>query len=115
MLGVAEEASASDDIANQTLVPQVRAKLLAQRGDHRSADRLARQAVTTVERTDWLDLHGDALTDLAQVLLLAGRNLEAATARERALRLYERKGNLVSAGRARALLANLRDTVTSEP
>jgi hypothetical protein len=41
------------------------------------------------------------------VLKLADRPEEAAAAAEEALRLYERKGNVVSAGSARMLLAEL--------
>jgi hypothetical protein len=44
--------------------------------------------------------------DLAEVLRLAGRAEEASAALERAVELYERKGNSVSAGKARALAAS---------
>ena len=40
---------------------KVRAKLLAQRGEFQTAEQLAREAVTLSERTDWLNLRGDAL------------------------------------------------------
>jgi nanoRNase/pAp phosphatase (c-di-AMP/oligoRNAs hydrolase) len=46
--------------------------------------------------------------DLAEVLRLAGRNDEAATALESAIELFNRKGNIVSARRAGELLAALR-------
>ena len=52
------------------------------------------------ETTDDLNLHGDALMDLAEVLSLGGRASEADPAIEAAIGLYERKGNLVSAARA---------------
>jgi hypothetical protein len=42
------------------------------------------------------------------VLGLAGRGEEAAGALEEAIALYERKGNVVSAARAKALLGELR-------
>ena len=54
-------------------------------------------------------MQGDAYADLAEVLLLAGKPDEAAAALEQALERYERKGNLVSAQRARARLAELQD------
>ena len=58
--------------------------------------------------TDMLNLQGDAYADLAEVLLLAGKRREAAAALEQALGRYERKGNLVMAGRTRARLEALR-------
>ena len=45
----------------------------------------------------------------AKVLILGGKPDEAAAALEQALARYERKGNLVSAGRARVRLAGLED------
>ena len=50
-------------------------------------------------------MHGNALVDLADTLALAGRDEEAAKYIADALRLYEQKGNDVSAGRTRARLA----------
>jgi hypothetical protein len=46
--------------------------------------------------------------DLAEVLLLAGSPNDAAPPVDQALRLYEEKGNVVSAARARTLLDRLR-------
>jgi hypothetical protein len=43
--------------------------------------------------------------DLAEVLELAGRRAEATPVVERALELFEQKGNVVSAEKARARLA----------
>ena len=54
-----------------------------------------------------LDAQGDAYTDLAEVLLLAGAPSDAAAALNEALERYERKENLVSASRARERLAEL--------
>ena len=88
---------------------QVRAKVLARRGEHAEAERLAREAVAIGDETDMLNAQGDANADLAEVLLLAGRADEAVAALEQAVERYERKGNLVSAQRARARLAELRD------
>ena len=79
-LAIGEEYSATDDTVNQILVPQVRAKLLAREGDDNSAKRLARDAVAIAENTDWLNVQGDALTDLAHILTLA-RQQEARSSR----------------------------------
>jgi hypothetical protein len=49
---------------------------------------------------DDLNLHGDALMDLAEVLSMGGRVSEADPAIEAAIGLFELKGNLVSAARA---------------
>ena len=104
LTGVSEGAATPDDIFSQIAWRGVRSKALARRGEHEQADRLAREAVALGEGTDGLNLHGDALLDLAEVLGTAGRPAEEAAAAERALALYERKGNLPSMARARAVL-----------
>jgi len=106
----ARALGASDDVITQMLWRQVRAKVLAHRGDLEEAERLAREAVALAEETDQLDSHGDALVDLAEVLELARRREEAAAEVEKALALYKRKGNLVMTERAQARLAELRGT-----
>jgi hypothetical protein len=50
---------------------------------------------------------GDALLDLAEVLRLANKDDEARSCIQRALALYEQKGVVRMAERARALLAEL--------
>ena len=89
----------------------VRAKVLARRGEHAEAQRLARESVKIGDDTNLLDWHGNAYADLAEVLRLGGKLDEAAAALEQALVRYERKGNLVSAARARARLAELHEAV----
>ena len=59
------------------------------------------------ERSDDISQRGDALVDLAAVLDRAGRASDAATALRDAIALYERKGNVVSADRARTTLERL--------
>jgi hypothetical protein len=80
----------------------VRAKLLAHAGRIEAAAAVAREALGLIERTDLLTHHGDALLDLAEVLRLGERRAEADDAAREALALYKRKGNLVSAERARS-------------
>jgi tetratricopeptide (TPR) repeat protein len=87
---------------------QVKAKVLARRGEHAEGERLAREAVAIAEESDTLDQQGNAYADLAEVLALAGKPDEAASALEQALERYERKENLVSAQRTRERLAKLR-------
>ena len=83
--------------------------MLARRGEHDEAERLAREAVAVGEETDMLDAQGDTHADLAEVLSLGGRPKEAGAALEQALARHEQKGNLVSAQRARTQLAELQD------
>jgi predicted Zn-dependent protease len=68
---------------------------------------LAREAVAIGEETESLNAQGDAIADLAEVLLLAGKPDDAASALAEAEARYERKGNVVSAQRAQARLAQL--------
>src|SRR5205823_6883894 len=110
---VAEELSAPDDVLAQALWRQVRAKLLARAGEHEEAERLAREAVSLLGQTDMLNSHANALTDLAEVLALTGRPEAALPDLERAVGLFERKGNAVQAGRARAALPALREAAAA--
>jgi class 3 adenylate cyclase/tetratricopeptide (TPR) repeat protein len=107
--GRAGELGGSEDALAQMFSGQVKAKVLARRGELAEAERLARDAVAIGEETDMLDAQGDAYADLAEVLSLAGRPKGAIETLEQALERYERKGNLVSAQRAQARLAELHD------
>jgi class 3 adenylate cyclase/tetratricopeptide (TPR) repeat protein len=99
------QLGASDDTVTQMLSRQVRAKVLARRGEHAEAERLAREAVAIGDGTDALNWQGDANADLAEVLLLGGQADDATAVLEQALERYERKGNLVMARRTRHRLA----------
>jgi class 3 adenylate cyclase/tetratricopeptide (TPR) repeat protein len=83
---------------------QLRAKTLARRGRHDEAVAFAEEAVRMAADTDYLDLHADTLRALAEVLRLAGRNEDAASAVRTALDLYRKKGNVVGERRASELL-----------
>ena len=88
---------------------QVRGKVLARRGEYAEAQRLAGEAVTIGDDTELLDEQGATYADLAEVLLLSDKRDEAAAALEQALERYDRKENLVMAGRMRDRLAALRE------
>jgi tetratricopeptide (TPR) repeat protein len=88
---------------------RTRAKLLARRGESGKGETLARELVADLSPTDWLNWRGDALLDLGEVLRLAGRSVEARKIVEEARSLYERKGNVVSAERARRVIGELVD------
>ena len=109
----AAELGASDDALTQMLWRQVKAKVLARRGEHSEANRLAREAVAIGAQTEMLNTHADAYADLGEVLALAERPQKAAVALEKALRRYEQKENLVMAGRIREKLTALRGAATS--
>jgi class 3 adenylate cyclase/tetratricopeptide (TPR) repeat protein len=97
----------SDDMSTQILASQVQAKVLARHGKYAEAERLARDAVTEADATDSLLAQGDTRRDLAEVLELANRREDAASALREALERYEQKGALVPAERVRARLAEL--------
>ena len=104
---IGQELAHSDDVAAQMLWRLTRSKVLARRQHLEEAENLARQACEITERTDALNSQGLSLATLAEVLLLAGREKEAAPLLGRALKLFERKGNVVAATGARETLANL--------
>jgi tetratricopeptide (TPR) repeat protein len=92
------------DVATQTAWRQVQALLCSHRGHHEEAERLAREAVAIIERTDALNVQGDALCDLAEVLEQADRLQEARTILEQAQEQYERKKNLAMIAQIRQRL-----------
>jgi hypothetical protein len=59
--------------------------------------------VAQAEKTDFWDLRGGAYEALAAVLAGTGKPEEAKVAQETAARIYDEKGNVVSAARARAV------------
>ena len=99
-----ETASRPNDVHSQILWRSIRAKALARRNEMGDALRLAHEAVTLAQESDFLPAHADALADLAEVLRLADQEDEARAAIEEAIVLYEQKGNLLAAGVARASL-----------
>jgi tetratricopeptide (TPR) repeat protein len=98
----ADAVSALDDMEPQIWLRGVRAKVLARRGHFEVAEREARENARLAEETDWPGYTGAAWTDLAEVLHLAGRLHDAATAAGKAEEFFKMKGDLVSLGRARA-------------
>jgi class 3 adenylate cyclase/tetratricopeptide (TPR) repeat protein len=95
------------DVFTQALWRQVQALVHARRGRHAEAEALAREAVAVVEPTDALNMQGDALSDLAEVLHAAGRGEAAEAAYAEASARYERKRNLARAAQVRERLAEL--------
>jgi ATP/maltotriose-dependent transcriptional regulator MalT len=98
------ESGAPDDIRTQVGWRVAQAEVLVRRGDAIRANDLAMQAVEFADRSDELNLRGDARMVLARVLLAASRLDSANRVASEAVDLFERKGNIVSAERARNLL-----------
>ena len=101
------ELGAEDDLLTQITWRRARALISAARGETDGAIRLAREAVEISLQTEMLAEQGDLYATLGEVLALAGDQAGAAEAYEHALDCYERKGNVVGAGRAREKLAEL--------
>jgi class 3 adenylate cyclase/tetratricopeptide (TPR) repeat protein len=99
-----EAAAAPDDVSSQCEWRAVRALICARTGQLDAAENLAREALHLIEGTDYLDQHADALVGLAEILHLSDQTEPANASARKALQLYERKGNVVSAGRVMALL-----------
>ena len=104
---LSEQLSASCDLATQVMWRGVRARILEGRGETGPAARLAQEAVALAERSDFLNHRADALMDLAQVLQAGRRVDESAQATAQALALYEEKGNVAGAAKARGSLESL--------
>ena len=101
------EWSTSDDLAAEMIWRQAKALVLARRGEHAEAQKLAREAVSIGARTQHLNDQGETYWDLAEVLILGDQPAEAGQALRQALGLYERKENLVMADRVRRTLESL--------
>jgi class 3 adenylate cyclase/tetratricopeptide (TPR) repeat protein len=99
------QLGAAEDVLTQAVWRRAQALVLSARGDHESAEKLAREAVTISGQTDNLELQGDGHCDLAEVLEAAGRREDAITAWQEALDRYKRKGIVPLARRVRERLA----------
>jgi tetratricopeptide (TPR) repeat protein len=97
VLAELETFVAPNDFDPQVRLRSVRAAILARRSELEDAERLARDAVEIVGRTDYLKAAGDANMALASVLDAAHRSNEAKEVWRSALDLYERKGATVRA------------------
>ena len=103
-LRLSEEHAASDDLAAQLARRTIHAKMLARKGALEQAEELGRETARAAEQTDALNLRAKVLIDLAEVRRLAGSVDSRGALVQEAVRLLDRKGNLVSAAKARAML-----------
>jgi ATP/maltotriose-dependent transcriptional regulator MalT len=107
LVAEAADAARANDVHTQIVWRSTRAKILARRGDPEAAERLVREAVGFAAGGDFLHSHAEALMDLAEVLELAGRRVEAAEAVRAAAALWERKGNVLGPQQAQSRLDSL--------
>jgi class 3 adenylate cyclase/tetratricopeptide (TPR) repeat protein len=98
-----------DDVGARINCGAIRARALTSMGQLGAGESKAREIVRLVKQTDFINEEGDARLDLAEILRSAGQSDVAVGAAEASLSCYERKGNLVSAERAREVLARLSD------
>jgi hypothetical protein len=101
---LARDSAGSDDLDAALSWRPVQAKILARQGEIDEAEQLARETLELVARTDSVNRHADSFLALAEILGIAGYQKRAEEMIRNALDLYERKGNLASADRARTLL-----------
>jgi len=109
-LELAAEAAtlaAPDDVAGQIGWRSVRSRALADRGDHDEAVVLAREALALAMTTDGPNAQGEALLDLAEVLIGTGDRVGAREAAADAATRFAAKGSRIAEQRARAMVADL--------
>jgi class 3 adenylate cyclase/tetratricopeptide (TPR) repeat protein len=100
--------AAADDFDAQPRWRGARARVLSRRGDHEGALELVREAHALLEPSDFIGQHAYVCDVHGEVLAASGRVDEAVVAVEQAIAFHEQKGNVVSAGRSRAALGDLR-------
>jgi tetratricopeptide (TPR) repeat protein len=105
------DAATSDDHNAQALRRSVEGRILARRGRLDDAERVAREAVALIDRTDELNHQAQVRMALGEVLELAKRPAEALSVVEEARRFFEQKGNVVSSAQAGELLEQLQAQV----
>jgi DNA-binding SARP family transcriptional activator len=106
----AQSGSTTDDIATEWLWRSVEARLAARAGDAARADRLIGAAEDMLAGTEAVVLQGRCLLHAAEVLSLTGRMRDAVAAVEKAVRVFEKKGDIVETGAARAFLAEMTES-----
>ncbi len=104
---IAEDATAVDDVESQALWRSIRAPIIARGGNLNEAEALARSAIELSRNCDAPQMKGDTLSELAAVLLLAGRRDEARDAIDAAITIYRAKGDIASTRHAAAWAAAL--------
>ncbi len=102
-----EAAASADDVLSQVQWRGPRAKILASRKEKTAAERLAHDGVELAESTDFLNLQGQALLDLAEVQRLGEQPAQAAAAIAEAAARFGAKGNIAAEREAHKLLERM--------
>jgi hypothetical protein len=103
VLESAHEASAIE-ISSRVHFRGIRARVLARRGLDRQAQLVGAEAVDMADRTESPDMQAGARLDLSKVFNECGSRQRARDLVREAIDLYEGKGNMVDAARARSML-----------
>jgi len=96
---LSEGVTGEDDLAAEMGWRGVRAKILADRGETREAEALAREAAELGADSEFLLFAGWAYEDLAYVLATAGKHDDARETQNVARTVYRRKGSTASLAR----------------
>ena len=104
---ISKELADSGDLLSQVRWRWLEAKIRARQGRAEEAVALVQESVSLTMGSDALNMRGDALLACAEVQQLAENTVAALASAEEALRMYEQKGNAVSAGKASKLLTEL--------
>jgi tetratricopeptide (TPR) repeat protein len=102
------ELAADDDVDVQVALRSVKARCLVADGDATAAVGMARQTLELSTSADNPRLHAFAESELAETLSAAGAGDEARAAWDRALSLYDAKGDEVSSQRIGSRIAEAR-------
>jgi class 3 adenylate cyclase/tetratricopeptide (TPR) repeat protein len=103
LAGETEATAAANDVVTQVVWRVARSRVRVRRGELEAAEQLVGHALRLAERTDFLDLRGTALLAAADVARAAGRHRDEDALTSRAVAVFERKGSVVGAARAREL------------
>ena len=107
LVRASREAAADEDLVSHVLWRGTYAKALALAEKNDEAEGVARESVRLSRQTDFVNMQADALVDLAETLVLLGRDDDAGKTLQDAVALYEAKGNAVAGAAARAMLASV--------
>jgi tetratricopeptide (TPR) repeat protein len=91
-------------LTSRAIAQRVQAKGLARAGRLAEAQALVAETIELLAATDVVNEEGEAFAASAEIHALAGAAAEAEQDWARALRAFERKGNVVSAARVRAAM-----------
>lgn len=103
-MALTEDLGGPDDVINQVITHEVRARLALADGDAEAAEGWARSAVKHADRTDFAADQAETRLELARVLAARKRRQEACSQAGRALEIYRAKGDQPGAAEASALL-----------